>query len=95
MAADFRTAVERRTVVMLTYLSSLPRVVPFAMVAVLLLAGLMTTGILAFVALSIIALFLGLLLYVGWPEMAPAGRVLRLLATLLIGASAVNKLFAG
>jgi len=95
MPASFRDAVERRSVVMLTYLSSLPRVIPFALVIGLLLAGLMATGILAFVALAIVALFLAWLLYIGWPRMHPTGRVLRLLATLLIAVAAVAQLRAG
>lgn len=95
MSAGFRDAVERRSVVMLTYLSSLPRVIPFGLVIGLLLAGLLTTGVLAFVALAIVALFLAWLLYVGWPQMHPTGRVLRLLATVLIAAAALAQLRAG
>ncbi len=92
MPGNFRDAVERRSVVMLTYLSSLPRVIPFALVIGLLLAGLMTSGILAFVALALVALFLAWLLYVGWPQMQPTGRLLRLLATVLIAGAAVAQL---
>jgi len=92
MPASFRDSVERRSVVMLTYLNSLPRVVPFALVTGLLMAGLLTTGVLASVALAIIALFLAWLLYIGWPQMNPIGRLLRLLATLLIAAAAVEQL---
>lgn len=95
MPASFRDAVERRSVVMLTYLSSLPRVIPFALIIGLLLAGLMTSGILGFVALALVALFLAWLLFVGWPEMRPTGRVVRLLATVLIAAAAVAQLGAG
>ncbi|MGB9378775.1 MAG: DUF6703 family protein [Mycobacteriales bacterium] len=94
MPANFRDAVERRSVVMLTYISSLPRVIPFGLVIALLLAGLLTTGVLAFAALAIVTLFLGWLLFIGWPQMAPAGRLLRLLSTLLVGAVAVQRLFA-
>ena len=95
MTTSFRDAVERRSVILLTYLSSLPRVIPFALVIALLMAGLLTTGILAFVALAMVALFLAWLLYLGWPDMLPAGRVLRLLATLLIAVAAVERLIAG
>lgn len=94
MAAGFRDGVERRSVVMLTYLSSLPRVIPFALVIGLLMAGLLTTGILAFAALALVVLFLGWLLYIGWPLMLPAGRVLRLVATLAIAGAAIHRLFA-
>lgn len=95
MAAGFRDAVERRSVVMLTYLSSLPRVIPFGLVIGLLMSGLLTTGVLAFAALAILTVFMLWLLYVGWPEMTPVGRALRTLATLLIAAAAVGRLIAG
>ncbi len=95
MPPTFRDAVERRSIIMLTYLNTLPRVIPFALVMLLLLAGLLSTGILAFVALAIVAVFLGWLLYIGWPLMLPSARLLRLLATLLVTGAAVQRLFAG
>ncbi len=88
----FREHVEQRSVVMLTYLNSLPRAAPFTLMLALLFAGLLTTGVLAFAALSLVAAFLGWLLYVGWPLMSSAARVLRLGSTLLVGAVAVNQL---
>jgi len=94
VAATFRDAVERRSVIMLTYLGSVPRVLPFGLVMALLLAGLLTRGVLAFAAVALVAIFLTWLLYLGWPNMAPAGRVLRLLATLVVAAAAVQRLLA-
>lgn len=94
MAATFRDAVERRSVIMLTYLGSLPRVLPFGLVMALLLAGLLTSGVLAFAAVTLVAIFLTWLLYLGWPNMAPAGRALRLLATVVVAAAAVQRLLA-
>ncbi|MEP7020765.1 MAG: DUF6703 family protein [Pseudonocardiales bacterium] len=92
MPGRMRDKIERRSIVALTYLNSLPRPVTFSLVMLLLLAGVLTTGILAAVALGIVALFLAWLLYVGWPQMSPAGRVLRLLATLLVAGFAVRQL---
>jgi hypothetical protein len=88
----FRDSVERRSIVTLTYLNSLPRAVPFALVMSLLLVGVLTSGVVAAVALGIVALFLLWLLYVGWPQMSPVARVLRLLATVVVGGVAINQL---
>jgi len=88
----FRDNIERRSVVMLTYLNGLPRAVPFTLMFGLLLAGLLTSGVLAFVALILVAAFLGWLLFIGWPLMSGPARVLRLASTLLVAAVAVNQL---
>jgi hypothetical protein len=87
-----RDKIERRNIVALTYLNSLPRPVTFGLVMLVLLAGVLTTGVLAAVALGIVTLFLTWLLYVGWPQMSPSGRLLRLLATLLVAGFAVRQL---
>ncbi|MDP9239453.1 MAG: hypothetical protein M3O55_02280 [Actinomycetota bacterium] len=87
-----RDKIERRSIVALTYLNTLPRPVTFGLVMLVLLAGVLTTGILAAVALGIVTLFLAWLLYVGWPQMSPSGRLLRLLATLLVAGFAVRQL---
>lgn len=88
----FRDSVERRSVVMLTYLNGLPRAVPFTLLLGLLLAGLLTTGILAFIALALVAAFLAWLLFIGWPLMSVPARVLRLASTLLVAGVAVAQL---
>ncbi len=88
----FRDSIERRSVVMLTYLNGLPRVAPFTLMLGLLLAGLLTTGILAFTSLILVAAFLAWLLYIGWPQMSLPARVLRLLSTLLVAGVAINQL---
>ncbi|PZS32056.1 MAG: hypothetical protein DLM59_08900 [Pseudonocardiales bacterium] len=92
MPGRIRDLIERRSIVALTYLNSLPRPLTFGLVMLLLLAGVATHGILAAIALGIVALFLVWLLYVGWPQMPRSGRVLRLLATLLVAGFAVNQL---
>jgi len=89
---SIRDKIERRSIVALTYLNSLPRPATFGLVMVLLLAGVLTTGILAAIALGMVALFLAWLLYVGWPRMSPGGRVLRLLSTLLVAGFAIRQL---
>jgi hypothetical protein len=90
----FRDAVERRSILPLTYLNSLPRAVPFAAMMALLLVGLLVPGVLGFLALVVVAGFLIWLVYIGWPHLTRDSRVLRLLAVVLVLAGAVQHLFA-
>jgi len=93
VSGNLRDQIERRSVVMLTYLNGLPRAVPFTLMLGLMIAGLLTTGPLAFIALMLVATFLAWLLVVGWPLMSPSARLLRLASTLLVAGVAVNQLF--
>jgi hypothetical protein len=88
----FRDSVERRSIVALTYLNSLPQAVPFGLVLLLLLVGVLTNGVAAAMALGVVALFMAWLLYVGWPQMSPVARLLRLLVTVVVAGVAVNQL---
>ena len=93
MPGTFRDRVERRSILPLTYLNSLPRVVPFALMMGLLLVGLLVPGLIGFLALVLVAVFMTWLLYVGWPHMARDARLLRLLAVVIVTAAAIQHLF--
>lgn len=91
MTGRMRDAIERRSILTLTYLNALPRTVPFGLVMVLLLVGVLAGGTLAGIALGIVGVFLLWLLYVGWPQMSPAARLVRLLATLAVAGFAISR----
>jgi hypothetical protein len=59
-------------------LSGLPRVVPFLVVAGLLLVGLLAQGVLGAVLLLVLAGVLAALLTLAWPALQPGARVVRL-----------------
>ncbi len=91
MPGSLRDDVDRRSIVALSYLNSLPRSIPFGLIMLLLLVGVLTTGIVAAAALGLVALFMAWLLYVGWPQMSPTSRGLRLLVTLAVTGVAASQ----
>lgn len=92
MPGPLRAALEKHSYRMLLYFNSLPRAVPFAVVGGLLIAGLVTSGVLSFVALLLVGLFLGWLALLSWPLVSPGGRLLRVACTLVVLAAAVERL---
>ena len=74
------------------YLHQLPRWVPAAVLAILLIAGLAVHGIGGAIALLGVALVLAWLALVSWPRLSPGGRAVRVLVTLLVVAAAAAQL---
>jgi hypothetical protein len=88
-----RTTVERASLPALTRLSTLPRAVPFVVMLALIVAGLWVQGVAGFVLILLGVLFLGWLLYLGWPRLGPSERLMRFTVILLGSALAVIQLF--
>ena len=68
-----RQAVERRSATLLVYLHRLPRWVPLAVLAALVITGLAVHGVGGGIALAGVALVLLWLAVVSWPSQPPAG----------------------
>jgi len=66
-------------------------VVPLATL-VLLLAGLLFEGVVGFVFLMVVAVFLGWLLVLSWSAVTASGRLLRLAAVVAVAVAAVLQL---
>lgn len=81
---DFRRTVERRLGPPLIVLSRLPKVVPFLLMAGLLIGGLSVQGLLGAVLLLTVAAVLGALLYLSWPALEQGPRVLRSLVVAVV-----------
>lgn len=79
-----RRAVEQASARPLLYLRQLPRWLPPALLAALLIAGLAVTGWPGAVALLLVAAFLGWLAYISWPSLHPQGRLLRTVAIIAV-----------
>jgi len=88
-----RASIERASLPLLTRLSALPRIVPFLTMLVLLVAGALVGGPVGFVLMSIAALFVLWLLYLSWPRLTAAERLMRTAVVLLAVALAVVQLF--
>ena len=71
-------------------LSGLPRAVPFLVVAVLLVSGLLVQGGVGGLLLALLALLLGTLLALSWPVLHPGPRVLRLSVVVLVAVRALT-----
>lgn len=86
-----RRAVEQASARPLLYLRQLPRWLPPALLAALLIAGLAIPGWAGAVALLVVAAFLGWLGYISWPALDAQGRVLRVVAMIaLVGLAVVQ-----
>ena len=85
----FRRRVELQAGPLVILLSRLPRAVPFLVVAGLLVGGLLAGGAVGAALLLILAALLGTLLFLSWPALQPAARVLRSAVVALIVVRAV------
>ena len=77
----------------MTKLSRLPRLVPFLILLALLVAGVLISGQVGFVLMSLAAIFVAWVLYLSWPRLSGSERIMRLAVLLLAVAMAVVQLF--
>ncbi len=73
--------------------SRMPRVVPFLVVAVLLVGGLALKGAAGALLLLLLAALLSFLLVLSWPALRPGPRLLRVLVLGLLVVRALTFLF--
>lgn len=77
MTNSIRKRLETASAPLLVRLHTMPRfLVPLLLLSSLLL-GFMTTGIVSYVALLFVALFVSWLLLLSWPLLEPGARLLR------------------
>ena len=79
-ASGTRQAVERASARPLVFLHQLPRWVLLLVVLGLLISGFAVPGWVGAIALLLVAILLGWLGYLSWPNINTSGRVLRVLA---------------
>jgi hypothetical protein len=77
----------------MTELSRLPRLLPFVILLIVLMAGVFISGPIGFVLMGLAALFVAWVLYLSWPRLNTTERVMRLAVLLLAVAMAVIQLF--
>lgn len=88
-ASPFRTAVERRSALVLVFLSRLPKALPALLMLGLLALGLLLPGLGGAAFLVAAALFLAWVAYLAWPALPPPGRYVRLTVIGVVLAAAV------
>ncbi len=86
-----RRVIELRSGPALVLLGRAPKVVPFLLVAGLLVGGLSQHTALGGLFLLVLLAFAGWVTYLAWPVLQPPARAIRLLVlVLLVGAAAVR-----
>jgi hypothetical protein len=89
-----RRTVERRSAPVLLWLSSRPRFLLPAVVAVLLVGGLAAPAAIGWVLLLVLALLLTWLSYLSWPALDGRARALRAAMLALIAVALVQRVIA-
>ena len=89
-----RATVERRSAPVLLWLSSRPKVILPALVAVLLIGGLAAPPAAGRVLLALLGLLLLWLSYLSWPALDGRARMLRAAMLALIVVALVQRVFA-
>jgi hypothetical protein len=87
-----RHRIDHTSLPLMTRLSRLPRLVPFLILLALLIAGVLISGRIGFVLIGLAAIFVAWVLYLSWPRLSGAERIMRLAVLLLAVAMAVVKL---
>lgn len=93
MANTLRERIDHASLPLMTRLSSLPPLMPFLILLVLLVGGLLVGGPVGFALMALAALFVGWVLYLGWPRLSTSERIMRLAVLVLAVAMAVVQLF--
>ena len=95
MSTPLRRAVERRSILILTYLRLLPGWLVFVLTLGLVVAGLFGPPALGAGVLLVLAALIAWITYLAWPVLTPGGRLGRLGALALVAAAAVHRLVVG
>jgi hypothetical protein len=88
-----RSRIDHASLPLMIKLSRLPRLLPFVILLILLVAGVFITGPIGFVLMGLAALFVAWVLYLSWPRLNTTERTMRLAVLLLAVAMAVIQLF--
>lgn len=87
-----RESIETASLPAVKRLSEMPRFVPFLIVLALMVAGILvpTWG---WIFLAAVVLFLGWMLYLGWPRLSSAEKLMRVAVLALTAAITVTRAF--
>jgi hypothetical protein len=88
-----RHRIDQASLPLMTKLSRLPKLLPFAILLALLVAGVLIGGPLGFVLMLLAAIFIAWVLYLSWPLLGSTERIMRLAVLMLAAVMAVSVLF--
>jgi hypothetical protein len=78
-----RHRIDQASLPLMTKLSRLPKLLPFAILLTLLVAGVLIGGPLGFVLMALATLFVAWVLYLSWPVLGSSERIMRSAVLLL------------
>ena len=88
--SSLRESFERASLPALTWLSSLPRVVPFLGILVLAVAGVLIPGW-GWVLIALVVVLLTWILLLAWPRLTAAERLMRVAVVALMAAVTITQ----
>jgi hypothetical protein len=88
-----RHRIDQASLPLMTKLTRLPKLLPFAILLTLLVAGVLIGGPLGFILMLVAAIFISWVLYLSWPLLSGSERLMRSAVLLLAVAMAVSVLF--
>ena len=91
-ASPFRSAVERRSFVVVAFLRGLPRAAPGLLMLGILAGGIALRGVAGAACVAFGALVLTWLTYLSWPALPPPGRAVRVVVVALLCVLALSRL---
>ncbi len=90
MPSPLRESVERATLPVVVVLNRLPRLVPFVLVLVVMVAGIFIPGW-GWVLLALLTVFLCWMLFISWPRLLGPERLMRVAVVAMAVAMTVTK----
>lgn len=88
-----RTAVEAASLPLLVPLARLPRALPFVVLLAMLVIALLVSGPAGVVLTGAVVLFVGWLMYLGWPRLGPGERLGRIAVLVMAAALCATQVF--
>jgi hypothetical protein len=88
--SPLRESVERATLPVVVVLNRLPRLVPFVLVLVVMVAGIFIPGW-GWVLLALLTVFLCWMLFISWPRLLGPERLMRVAVVAMAVAMTVTK----
>ena len=87
-----RESIETASLPTVKAISGLPRFVPFLVVLALMIGGIVIKGW-GWILIGIVMVFLAWMLYLGWPRLTSAERMMRLAVLVLVAAVTLTRAF--
>jgi hypothetical protein len=78
-----RQRIDQASLPLMTRLSGLPKLLPFAILLILLVGGVLIGGMLGLVLMSLAVIFVAWVLYLSWPVLSTSERMMRSAVLLL------------